>query len=108
MGSWIKTNNLAHLPLYVTKVSGRALDVYAQKNVVGMDTPQLDSLVKAQKVILVFTDKEGLEELETSKNTFEILKSMSDYPVTLLSLNFANPTKRESVLGKRFLIKVTE
>ena len=84
------------------------LDVYAQKKVVGVDSSKLDSLVKAQKEILVFTDNVGLEELKTSKNTCKILKSMSDYPVTLLSLNFANPSKRESVLGKRYLIKVTE
>jgi 4-amino-4-deoxy-L-arabinose transferase-like glycosyltransferase len=108
MGTWIKTNNLSHLPLYITKVNGRALDVYAQKKVVGVASPQLDSLVLAQKEILVFTDNEGLEELKTSRNTYKILKSMSDYPATLLSLNFVIPTKRESVLGKRYLIKITE
>ena len=108
MGTWIKTNNLSHLPLYVTKVSGRALDVYAQKKVICVESSVLDSLVKAQKKILVFTDNDGLEELKTSRNTYKIIKSMSDHPATLLSLNFANPMKRESVLGKRYLIQVSE
>jgi hypothetical protein len=108
MGTWIKTNNLSHLPLYITKVNGRALDVYAQKKVIGVESSQLDSLVLAQKEVLVFTDIVGLEELKTSKNTCEIIKSISDYPATLLSLNFANPSKRPSVLGKRYLIKVKE
>lgn len=107
IGTWIKTNNLSHLPLYITKVNGRALDVYAQKKVIGVESSQLDSLVLAQKEVLVFTDNLGLEELKTSKNSCKILKTMSDYPATLLSLNFANPNKRESVLGKRYLIKVT-
>ena len=89
-------------------MSGRALDVYAQKKVIGVESSQLDSLVLAQKEVLVFTDNVGLEELKTSKNSCKILKTMSDYPATLLSLNFANPTKRESVLGNRYLIKVTE
>jgi hypothetical protein len=108
MGTWIKTNNLSHLPLYITKVNGRALDVYAQKKVIGVESSQIDSLVLTQKEVLVFTDQVGLEELKTSKNSCEILKTMSDYPATLLTLNFANPAKRESVLGKRYLLKVTE
>jgi 4-amino-4-deoxy-L-arabinose transferase-like glycosyltransferase len=108
MGNWIKTNKLSHLPIYITKVNGRALDVYAQKKVIGVESSQLDSLVLAKKEVLVFTDQVGLEELKTSKNSCEILKTMSDYPATLLTLNFANPAKRESVLGKRYLLKVTE
>ena len=75
---------------------------------IGVESSQLDSLVLAQKEVLVFTDSVGLEEIKTSKNTCEIIKSMYDYPATLLSLNFANPSKRTSVLGKRYLIKVTE
>jgi hypothetical protein len=108
MGTWIKTNNLSHLPLYITKVNGRALDVYAQKRVIGVESSQLDSIVLAQKEVLVFTDQVGLDELKTSKNSCKILKTMSDYPATLLSLNFANPSIRQSILGKRFLIKVSE
>ncbi len=108
MGAWIKTNKLSHLPLYITKVNGRALDVYAQKSVFSVESSQIDSIVLAQKELLVFTDDVGMEELKTSKNSCEILKSMSDYPATLLSLNFANPSKRPYVLGKRYLIKVTK
>jgi hypothetical protein len=106
MGFWIKTNNLSHLPLYITKVSGRALDVYAPNKVICVESSQIDSLVLIQKEILVFTDETGMEDLKLSNNSCEIIKSMSDYPITLLSLNFANPSKRESVLGKRYLIKV--
>ena len=108
MGAWIQTNNLSHLQIYITKVNGRALDVYAQKKVIGVDSSQIDSLVKSQKELLVFTDEVGMEELKNSNNSCEIIKSMCDYPATLLSLNFANPSKRPSVLGKRYLIKVTE
>jgi 4-amino-4-deoxy-L-arabinose transferase-like glycosyltransferase len=108
MGIWIKTNNLSHLPLYITKVSGRALDIYAPNKVVCVESSQIDSLVLIQKEILVFTDEKGMEDLKLSNNSCEIIKAMSDYPITLLSLNFANPSKRESVLGKRFLIKVVE
>jgi hypothetical protein len=108
MGTWIKTNKLSHLPIYITKVNGRALDVYAQKKVIGVESSQIDSIVIAQKEILVFTDEVGMEDLKISVNSCEILNTMSDYPATLLSLNFANPSKRESVLGKRYLIKVTE
>jgi hypothetical protein len=89
-------------------VNGRALDVYAQKRVIGVESSQLDSIVLAQKEVLVFTDQVGLDELKTSKNSCKILKTMSDYPATLLSLNFANPSIRQSILGKRFLIKVSE
>lgn len=108
MGTWIKTNNLSHLPIYITKVSGRALDVYAQKPVCGISTSNIDSVLKIESPILVYTNNEGLEELKQINCQYEILKTQADYPATLLTLNFANPAKRESVLGKRYLIKLTE
>ena len=66
------------------------------------------SVLKIESPILVYTNNEGLEELKQINCQYEILKTQADYPATLLTLNFANPAKRESVLGKRYLIKLTE
>lgn len=107
IGSWIRVNNLDS-PLFVSKVNGRALDVYAQKRVSGISTSNIDSALIIDPQILIFTNNEGLEELQQGNYQCEILRTQADYPATLLTLNFANPEKRKSVLRKYYIIRVTE
>ena len=105
-GKWIRENGLTDIPLYITKVNARSLDVYSQKTAHEISTGDVNTLLESTPVLLVFTNEEGLNEAKAGKLNVEIIQEREDYPATLLSMNFGNPEKRPSVLGKRFLLKI--
>ena len=105
-GQWMEQNGFAEMPTFVAKVNARSLDVYTHKTAREISIGQTDSLLNKYPQILIFTNEEGRNELSAAGKTFVVIQERDDYPATLLTMNFGNPQKRASVVGKRYLLLV--
>ena len=98
------------LPLnkvYHFVASGRAFDVYTRSIPAMINTNDIDSLLFVNNgTIYLHTNKEGIDLLDVSQRNYNIILSAKHYPVTRLTINFANPSTREAVLEDRFIVEV--
>jgi len=87
--------------------SGRAFDVYSKSIPAMINIADIDSLLIAnQGVIYVHTNRDGLNLLEQANLKYKVVLTAKHFPPTRLSINFANPSTRESVLEERFILEV--
>lgn len=80
-------------------VHGNALDYYAGRFVKPVVASEIPSLPEGT---WIYTDEEGKNSLGDHK----VIAAYNDYPVTLLSLSFLNPDRREGKMRKRWLVEI--
>ena len=54
----------------------------------------------------LYVTEEELKQLEGSNVSFELIKEFPHFHITMLKLKFINPRTRESMLQKRYLVKL--
>ncbi len=59
-----------------------------------------------QKGSLLFITGDELKQLESAPIKMEIVKTYRDFHITMLSLKFLNPAKREKELSARYLVRL--
>jgi 4-amino-4-deoxy-L-arabinose transferase-like glycosyltransferase len=67
---------------------------------------QLDTTLIAQKTIWIYTDEEGIKELQTAGYAVQQEKKLIDFPVQFLKLQFFIPEERSLVTRTRYLLEV--
>ena len=93
--------------LYIFLVNGRSMDVYTRHSYALISLSELDVKLGLYPEVFVHTNPEGLLQLKAAGYDCSIFLERKSYPVTQLSLNFANPATRESVLEDRFILRVS-
>ncbi|MCS6822391.1 MAG: glycosyltransferase family 39 protein [Microscillaceae bacterium] len=86
-------------------------DFYSKKNILDLkNLKEVDSLMKNKKTLWFYTDKRGLSEIEAlatqNKMTTQIVKVLDKFHVSMLSLEFLNPSTRPKTLQKVFFVKI--
>jgi hypothetical protein len=68
----------------------------------------IDAVKKGEfaKPDLLYITEEELKQLEESNVSFELVKEFPHFHITMLKLKFINPKTRESMLQKRYLVKL--
>lgn len=90
--------------VYHLHLSGRAMDFYSKKVIPEISINQIDSLVQLQKQIYIHTNDKGLQQLKEKGYQARVVLSADNYSITLLSMNFGNPSTRASTLDKHYLV----
>jgi hypothetical protein len=66
----------------------------------------LEDIKRLDPGTLVYTNTDGLADLERNKLSFQLIHAFDEYKVTRLSLEFLNPETREAAISKRYLIRL--
>lgn len=83
---------------------GHSLDFYSRRIVPWIQSPQgINDRIQNGEV-WVFTNEEGKENFQKENRFSDSVITYSDYKVTMLSLPFFSPDKREKVLKKKYLL----
>lgn len=61
---------------------------------------------KLEPGTMVYTNNDGLLEMEKNDMNFEVIKTFDEFNVTLLKFEFLNPATREKAITKRHLIRL--
>jgi 4-amino-4-deoxy-L-arabinose transferase-like glycosyltransferase len=103
-GRWASDKGVAADHFYGLQVSGTALDFYA-----GHPVPWLSDAREAREVIapgvVLYTDSLRYYELLDADLPPLSVKTLPNYPVQLLGLDFIFPSTRMSVVEDRYLLK---
>ncbi len=67
---------------------------------------QLDSILNIDRPRYIFTNTEGLEELEQYNIKMVTIKTYSDFHTSTLTLPFLNPATRAEAVHKCYLLEV--
>lgn len=109
-GAFALKNNLPLNRLYVLDANARALDVYTQHVQIEVDEQKLQQIWKQDSIngLYVFTNKNGLDRLKYSGWKLDTLYRAQAYSVTILTMNFGNPTTRQNVLNRGYIFKLSK
>jgi len=108
-GKYLKKNNIPRndIMIYPQDVHKPTIDVYSDMLIPRTNhSSRIDSLLSTKSSLYVFTNKAGIDTLETKNYRIEYEKTFKDYQISLLSLSFLNPGTRQSVLNDLYLLKV--
>jgi 4-amino-4-deoxy-L-arabinose transferase-like glycosyltransferase len=61
---------------------------------------------KLEPGTIVYTNNDGLLEMEKNDMNFQVIKTFNEFNVTLLKFQFLNPATREDALNKRYLARL--
>ena len=66
----------------------------------------LGEIKKLEPGTLVYTNEEGLNEINKGNMDVQLIQTFHEYAVTRINLKFLNPETREETISKRFLIRL--
>ena len=88
--------------VYAYKTISHPLDFYSRRIVQLTDK----EFISNNPGIWVFTTEAGKVELEKANIEFSDMKEFKSYPVTLLTMEFLNPSTRSEAIDKDYLVKI--
>ncbi len=101
---YIRENNLSADQLVFYEENEWVTDFYLKRIIPEYNRDNLKSSELKGKY--VFTSEEGLKDLEQRNYDFETVKTFSDFHVTTLNGTFLNKKTRNTVLKKKWLIRI--
>ena len=107
-GEYIRNNAIPaeNVLIYPQDLHKPTIDVYShQLNLRTNDIGVVDSLLRVKDELYIFTDSNGLKELEIRDYPLNIEMEFEDFQISLLNINFINPGTRKNELKKLFLLK---
>lgn len=120
--------NLVFYPDLLKYQSGNEMAFYLNKNYPGSQVGRFGSYIPSGEFYLnqhititnieavkkgefskpgfLYLTEEDLKQLEQNSISFELIKEFPHFHITMLKLKFINPKTRESMLQKRYLVKL--
>ncbi len=107
-GRFIDSRNIPKEQFVCYISGGHSLDFYSRRIVPWIQSPNgiNDKIQKGE--VWVFTNDEGRKNFENENIIPDSVITYSDYKVTMLSLPFLMPDKREKILKKKHLLHFTK
>lgn len=101
-GKYLLENKIPTEKSYFYKEHGHALDFYAQRIV---QETSLEKVKILSSGSVIFTTKEGSEEIMKQDSSYRIIKTFDEFHVTALKLPFLLESSRKSVLKQNVLLE---
>jgi 4-amino-4-deoxy-L-arabinose transferase-like glycosyltransferase len=102
IGSFITKNNIPTNNMFLYKLNIPHAIHFTVKAII----PHKDNTDKLTSGALLITTKDKLVELDEKKIVYEIIYSMNDFSVTMLTLKFLNPKTRSEVTTPYVLVRL--
>jgi len=107
-GRFVVSKNIPNEQFVCYISGGHSLDFYSRRIVPWIQSPQgINDRIQNGEV-WVFTNEEGKENFQKENILPDSLITYSDYKVTMLSLPFFSPDKREKILKKKYLLRFSK
>ena len=107
VGKDIKEMKISAEDILIYKAHKPATDVYSEMIIPRtLEHHQLDSILNIDRPRYIFTNTEGLEELEQYNIKMVTIKTYSDFHTSTLTLPFLNPATRAEAVHKCYLLEV--
>lgn len=102
VGKWLRQHpkELKQFATYRTHM--HAIDFYSRTIV----NSRSDFRELTPKDQYIYTDEQGVKDLEVHQIPFVVMKTYQDFAVTRLTIRFLNPKTRDEAVGRRFLVRV--
>lgn len=83
-----------------------SFDIYVGKVIEEWSTSTINTRLEEGQNVYLLTEPSGLEALKAEGYTWETIDERKDYRITRLNAKFMNPSTRESVLSRLYLVKI--
>jgi len=107
-GEYIKEHIPVDQDLVVYRNSRPSLDFYSRRILLGIeDADELVDYLKNKDSIYIFTNDNGIQDINNQGIDFTEVKQFKDFHITTLTLPFLNPATREDATDAAYLLLIT-
>lgn len=107
-GKFIAKKNIPNEQFVCYLSGGHSLDFYSKRIVHWIQSPTEITTRLNKGEVWIFTSDEGKQNIEQAQLFADSVIAYSDYRVSMLSLQFLNPTEREKMLKKKYLLRFSK
>jgi len=106
-GKYLLENNLPAEDIVIYRNMRSSIDFYAQKIIPSAEKiGEFDSIFMKKDSLYVFTNKNGLAELNENKFNIKQVKTFKDFHISTLTDKFLNPVTRSKATDTSYLLVV--
>ena len=92
--------------LFLLDVHSSNMDFHMRSTSAEVNALKIKRLESYGKSLYIISSEAGKKSMEDSNINFEVLKSFDHYNTQILTLKFLNPSTRDQVFQKRYLLSV--